>query len=244
MRIIPRLDIKNNFVIKGINLEGLRKVGEPNQLGIKYYNEEADEIIFMDAVASYYGRNNLFDIIKKCTKDIFIPITIGGGLRTLNDISLALNSGADKVALNSAAVKNPKFILDASKTFGSSTIIMSIETKKNKENMWEIFTGTGREPSGINLKNWIDQIQENGCGEILITSIDQEGTQNGFDLELLEYLKRLDIEVPVIFSGGCGNLEDIKKIKKSLEDDAIALASVLHYEKLKITDIKKEIYSE
>ena len=121
---------------------------------------------------------------------------------------------------------------------------MSIETKKNKENMWEIFTGTGREPSGINLKNWIDQIQENGCGEILITSIDQEGTQNGFDLELLEYLKRLDIEVPVIFSGGCGNLEDIKKIKKSLEDDAIALASVLHYEKLKITDIKKEIYSE
>ena len=172
-------------------------------------------------------------------QDIFVPITIGGGLRSLNDISQALNSGADKVALNSAAVKNPRFISEASKTFGSSTIILSIETKKNKDNEWEIFTGTGREPSGILLKNWINQIQEYGCGEIFITSIDQEGTQTGFDLNLLDYLDTLNIKVPIIFSGGCGNLEDIKKIKFKLKDDAIAVASVLHYKNLKLEISKK-----
>ena len=171
MRIIPRLDIKNNFVIKGINLEGIRKVGDPNEMGMKYYQDKADELIFMDAVASYYGRNNLFNIIKECTKDIFIPITVGGGLRSLDDITRALNSGADKVALNSAAVLNPKLISEASKTFGSSTIVISIETKKNKNNDWEIFTATGREPSGILLKDWIKIIQDKGCGEILITSM-------------------------------------------------------------------------
>jgi cyclase len=239
MRIISRLDIKNNFVIKGINLEGFRKIGNPNEMGVNYYKEGVDEIILMDAVASYFGRNNLFEIVKKCTKNIFVPITVGGGIRSLEDISKALNSGADKVALNSAAVKNPKLILDASKKFGSSTIVISIETKKNQKNEWEVFTNTGREPSGIHLNNWIKQIQELGCGEILITSIDTEGTQKGFDLTLLNNLDKTNINVPLIFSGGCGSIEDVTAVKEQLKDDAIAIASAFHYKKLTIKDVKK-----
>jgi len=149
MRIIPRIEIKNNFVIKGINLEGLRKIGDPNILGKKYYLDGADELLFMDVVASLYGRNNIFEIIKKITKDIFIPITVGGGIRNIEDIQKALNSGADKVFINSAAVKNPNFIKEAVSVFGSSTIVVSIETRKNKKNFWEIFIHNGREETGI-----------------------------------------------------------------------------------------------
>ncbi len=242
MRIIPRIDIKNNFVIKGINLEGVRKIGIPNDIGIKYYKDKADELILMDSVASLYGRNNLFDIIKQCTKEIFIPITVGGGLRSIEDISMALSSGADKVALNSAAVKNPEFIKLASKTFGSSTIVISIETKKNSNNEWEVYTSTGRDPSGIILSEWVKKVQQSGCGEIFITSIDQEGTKKGFDLDLLDYLKSLKIGVPIIFCGGCGNLNHVIEIEKYLEQqDAIAIASALHYDLFKITEIKQNL---
>ena len=190
MRIIPRIEIKNNFVIKGINLEGLRKIGDPNILGKKYYLDGADELLFMDVVASLYGRNNIFEIIKKITKDIFIPITVGGGIRNIEDIQKALNSGADKVFINSAAVKNPNFIKEAVSVFGSSTIVVSIETRKNKKNFWEIFIHNGREETGIELKNWLKKIQQLKCGEILITSIDNEGTRKGFDLDLLNLLKK------------------------------------------------------
>lgn len=241
MRIIPRIDIKNNFVIKGINLEGVRKIGNPNEIGVKYYNEKADELIFMDAVASLYGRNNLFDIIKKCTKKIFIPITVGGGLRSIEDISKALSSGADKVALNSAVVKNPELIKTASQTFGSSTIVISIETKKNQNNQWEIFTSTGRDPTGIILDDWIETIQKFGCGEILITSIDCEGTKKGFDIDLINLLKKIEIKVPIIISGGCGNLKHIKEVKDELSNDAVALGSVLHYNLLNLKQIKDEL---
>lgn len=241
MRIIPRIDIKNNFVIKGINLEGVRKIGNPNEIGVKYYNEKADELIFMDAVASLYGRNNLFDVIKKCTKKIFIPITVGGGLRSIEDISKALSSGADKVALNSAVVKNPELIKTASQTFGSSTIVISIETKKNQNNQWEIFTSTGRDPTGIILDDWIETIQKFGCGEILITSIDCEGTKKGFDIDLINLLKKIEIKVPIIISGGCGNLKHIKEVKDELCNDAIALGSVLHYNLLNLKQIKDEL---
>ena len=241
MRIIPRIDIKNNFVIKGINLEGVRKIGNPNEIGVKYYNEKADELSFMDAVASLYGRNNLFDIIKKCTKKIFIPITVGGGLRSIEDISKALSSGADKVALNSAVVKNPELIKTASQTFGSSTIVISIETKKNQNNQWEIFTSTGRDPTGIILDDWIETIQKFGCGEILITSIDCEGTKKGFDIDLINLLKKIEIKVPLIISGGCGNLKHIKEVKDELSNDAVALGSVLHYNLLNLKQIKDEL---
>tara|TARA_B100000401_G_scaffold412093_1_gene331343 strand:+ start:370 stop:1101 length:732 start_codon:yes stop_codon:yes gene_type:complete len=241
MRIIPRIEIKNNFVIKGINLEGLRKIGDPNILGKKYYLDGADELLFMDVVASLYGRNNIFEIIKKITKDIFIPITVGGGIRNIEDIQKALNSGADKVFINSAAVKNPNFIKEAVSVFGSSTIVVSIETRKNRKNFWEIFIHNGREETGIELKNWLKKIQQLQCGEILITSIDNEGTRKGFDLDLLNLLKKEKISTPLIFCGGCGNLEHIKKIKKILKDDAIAISSILHYNLSTIKEIKKSI---
>ncbi|WP_415323328.1 imidazole glycerol phosphate synthase subunit HisF [Candidatus Pelagibacter sp. Uisw_127] len=241
MRIIARIDIKNEYAIKSINLEGNRKVGDPNSLGVKYYKDKADEIIFMDSVASLYGNNNLFELIKKISKNIFVPITIGGGLRTISDMTQALNCGADKVAINSAAIKNPKLIKDAVKIFGSSTVVVSIETKKNAQGDWEIFYKNGREPSKILLYDWIKITQEFDCGELLITSINNEGTKKGFDLELLYEVEKMNLRTPIIFSGGCGKLEHIENIKSRLKHDAIAIASVLHYDLLKIKDIKKNL---
>ena len=241
MRVIPRIEIKNNFVIKGINLEGLRKIGDPNILGKKYYKEGADELLFMDVVASLYGRNNIFEIIKKITKNIFIPITVGGGIRKIEDIQLALNSGADKVFINSAAVNNPNFLKEAVSVFGSSTIVVSIETRKNQKNFWEVYIHNGREETGINLKDWLKKIQLLNCGEILITSIDQEGTKKGFDLELLNFIKKEKIKTPLIFCGGCGSVEDIKKVKDDLKFEAIAISSILHYNLSTIKKIKKTI---
>lgn len=241
MRIIPRIEIKNNFVIKGINFEGLRKIGDPNIIGKKYYLDGADELLFMDVVASLYGRNNIFEIIKKITKNIFIPITIGGGIRSVEDIQQALNSGADKVAINSAAVKDPKFIKQAVSFFGSSTIVVSIETRKNRKNTWEVYTHNGRDETGINLKDWLKKIQQFKCGEILVTSIDNEGTKKGFDIDLLSFLEKEKIQTPLIFCGGCGSIEHIKKIKKILKKDAIAISSILHYNLSTIKEIKKAI---
>ena len=239
MRIISRLDIKNEFVIKGINFEGLRKIGDPSELSEKYYKDKADELILYDAVASLYGRNNLFHIIKEITKEIFIPVCLGGGIRNLEDISLALESGADKVAINTAFVKNPNFLKEATKNFGASNIIASIEAKKVNEIEWEVYIHNGRDKTGLMVNDWIKKIQEIGCGEILLTSVDTEGTQSGFDLDLLNYIQQIKISVPMIFSGGCGNLEHIKSIYKIFSDEAIAIASALHYNKLRITDIKK-----
>ena len=237
MRIIARIDIKNNFVIKGINLEGLRKVGDPYELITKYYEEGIDEIIIQDSVASLYGRNNLFDLIKDITKEIFIPITLGGGIRSLLDIEKALNSGADKVAINSKALENSNFIKEASNKFGSSTIVASIEAKKISDNLWEPYKFCGRERTNINLVEWITTIQENGCGEILLTSIDHEGTKQGFDLEMINTFYDI-IKKPLIISGGCGSLNHFSEIYKNYQDEAIAIASVLHYKMLKIDDFK------
>ena len=235
MRIIARLDVKNNFVIKGINFEGLRKIGDPLKLAKKYYEEKIDEIMFIDAVASLYDRNNLFNIIDQSTKEIFCPITLGGGIRSLEDIDKALKSGADKVAINSHAIENPQFIKQAVENFGSSTILANIEAKKI-DNDWEIYKYYGREKTGIKLLEWLDTVQEMDCGEIILTSIDKEGLQTGMDFELLDYINN-KINRPLIFSGGFNNLDELKKIKKH-PFISISIASVLHYQTLKIQDIK------
>ena len=184
MRIISRLDIKNEYVIKGINFEGLRKVGNPIEMAKKYYHQKIDEIIFIDAVASLYGRNQLFEIINNSTKEIFCPITVGGGIRSLSDIDKCLESGADKVAINSYATENPKFIKDAVNTFGSSTILINIEAKKSSEKKWEVYKFYGREKTGLDLNYWIEKVQEYDCGEIILTSVDKEGLQEGMDFEM------------------------------------------------------------
>tara|TARA_B110001452_G_C15156061_1_gene402236 strand:+ start:330 stop:1049 length:720 start_codon:yes stop_codon:yes gene_type:complete len=235
MRIIARLDIKNEFVIKGINLEGLRKIGDPIDIAQNYYNQGIDEIILIDSVASLYERNNLFNIIEKITESIFIPITLGGGIRSIKDIDQALKVGADKVAINSYATENPEFIREAVNIFGSSTIMSYIEAKNVSDGNWEIYKNYGREKTGYNLVDWIKKVQDLGCGEILLTSIDHEGTQSGFDINLIESIYK-DINVPLIISGGCGSIEHIKEIKKKYPDSSVGLASILHYKK---TDSKK-----
>jgi cyclase len=240
MRIISRVDIKNNYVIKGINLEGLRKVGDPKSIIEKYYKEGIDEIILVDSVASLYGRNNLFKLIEKITEEVFVPITLGGGIKSLNDIEKALKSGADKIAINSGAFENYNFIKQASKEFGSSTIISYIEAKKVADKKWEAYKNCGRERTNYDLLNWIKKVQDDGCGEILLTSIDYEGTEKGFDLEMLDKVNKY-IFKPIIISGGCGSIKDIIKIKEDFNYTSVAIASLLHYDKIKISEIKKKI---
>ncbi len=236
IRLIARLDIKNEFVIKGIHLEGLRKIGDPLILGKKYYEAGIDEIIFMDAVASLYGRNNLFHIIKNASKEIFIPIIIGGGIRSIHDIELALNSGADKITLNTHAIKNPELIKEASRIYGSQCIVGSIEAKR-KGNSWEAFTENGREQTGIDAIEWAIKLQELGIGELCITSIDKEGTKKGFDVELVQKISE-KVNLPIIVSGGAGNVKHVTELCKQKGVSAVAIASILHYDINTVDQIK------
>jgi len=240
IRIIGRLDIKNEYVIKGIHLEGLRKIGNPNTLAKKYYDEGIDEIIFMDAVASLYGRNNLFHIIEKACREIFIPITIGGGIRSVEDIELALKSGADKITLNTAAIKNPSIIKEASRIYGSQCIVGSIEAKRN-ENSWEAYIDNGREKTGIDAIVWAGQLEDLGIGELCVTSIDKEGTKKGFDIELISAICN-KVNVPVIASGGAGNSNDIIELcKTNVHVNAVAIASMLHYNLESLKDVRQNL---
>lgn len=240
IRLIARLDIKNEFVIKSIHLEGLRKVGNPNQLAKKYYEEGIDEIIFMDAVAAYYDRNSLSEIIQKACKDVFIPITVGGGIRNIKDIQQALNSGADKVAINTQAINNPQFIQEASKIFGSQCIVSSIEAKKISDGKWEVYIENGREPTGLDVLEWARKVKELGAGEIMLTSIDREGTKKGFDLELNQMVSNA-VSIPIISSGGIKNSDDAILLLKNSCVDAIATASTLHYNLEEIQDFKQNL---
>ncbi len=235
-RIIARLDVKNDYVIKGIHLEGLRKVGDPNALAKKYYNNNIDEIIFMDSVAAYYDRNSLTKIIEKACDDVFVPITVGGGIRKIKDIHTALRAGADKIAINTAAVKDPNFLTKASKTFGSQSIVSSIDAKKN-DNYWEVYIDNGREPTGLDVLDWVKKVQDLGAGEIMLTSVDMEGTKKGFDIELNKLVSEI-CSIPIISSGGAGNTNDILRLFKETNVDAAAVASILHYNLCEIDTIK------
>ena len=237
MRIIPRLDVKNDNLIKTICLEGLRKIGNPNEFARKYADQGADELLFMDLVASLYGRNNLFDIINNISKDIFIPITVGGGVRCVSDATKLLENGADKVLLNSATFSNRELISNLANQIGSSSVVLSIEAKKINED-WYAFYNSGRENSKVTVKEWIKEGIAKGAGEICITSVDREGTEEGFDLELLKKIKLLNIKKPLIISGGISSKEDIQEIKKIIDCSAVSVASVLHYNKKKVNDLR------
>ena len=237
LRIISRLDIKAPYLIKGIQLEGVRKLGYPNDYALKYYNEGIDEIYYEDAVASLYNRNNIAEIVEQTSNNIFIPLTVGGGLRSVGDIQTMLNSGADKISINTEALKNPKIISESSKQFGSSTIVLSIQAKKIN-NSWEAYYDNGREHSNKNVIDWAQEGEQLGAGEILITSVDNEGTQKGFDIELINSVIK-KVKIPVIASGGMGKLEHISELVKDTDVDAIAIAHCLHYGKFSIKDIKK-----
>lgn len=239
-RIIARIDIKNEYVIKGIHLEGLRKIGDPNDLAAKYYEQGIDEIIFMDAVAAFYDRNSLGDIIKQATDNIFVPITVGGGIRSIEDIKKALDNGADKVAINTQAVREPDFITAAAKVFGSQCIVASIEAKKRTDNYWEAFVENGREPTGLNVIEWAKRLEELGAGEIMVTSVDQDGTKKGFDISLSKRLMET-VNIPLIVSGGGGRITHITQLLEESNVDAIAVASILHYEIEGVNQIKFEL---
>lgn len=240
IRIIARIDVKNEYVIKGIHLEGLRKVGNPNEMAKKYYNAGIDEIVFMDAVAAYYDRNSLSHIIEEACKDVFVPITVGGGIRSLEDIRVALNSGADKVAINTKAVQDSSFIEKASKVFGSQCLVSSIDAKNISEKKWEVYIDNGREPTGIDVIEWSKKVEELGAGEIMLTSIDAEGTKKGFDLELNNAVANA-VTIPIISCGGAGNYKHIESLLKETSVDAVAMASVLHYNIIDISSLKKEL---
>lgn len=239
-RVIARLDVKNSSVIKGIHLEGLRKVGDPNELAKKYYLDGVDEIIFMDAVAAYYDRNSLSEIISEACKDVFIPITVGGGVRSIEDIQAALNNGADKVAINTKAVQAPGFISDASRVFGSQCIVASIVAKQIGEKKWEVYVENGREPTGRDVIDWARQVEQLGAGEIMLTSVDMEGTKKGFDESLVSSVVAA-VNIPVIASGGAGQISHVIDIFSVQQLDGIALASMLHYGIEEIDNIKREM---
>ena len=239
-RFIARLDIKNEYLIKSIQLEGLKKIGDPNEYAIKYYKAGVDEIIFMDVVASLYGRNNLFEVIKKTAKNIFIPVTVGGGVRSEKDVENLLHSGADKICINTAAIKNPKFINKLAKRFGSQCIVLSVDAKKNGENSWEAYTLNGREKTGLDVERWVKQAVDLGIGEVILTSVDCEGTGHGFDYDLISKISPI-CKVPLIISGGLGEIKHLKKLKEISKINAVAAAKVLHYNQLSVSKIKKTL---
>lgn len=240
IRLIGRLDIKNSNLIKAINLEGLRIVGKPNGYAKKYYQDGIDELIFMDSVATLYNRNSLSDIIKNVTKDIFVPITVGGGIRSLKDAKNILNCGADKVAINTAAVKNPDFINQLAKAIGSQSVVLSIEAKKRDKNFWEVYTNNGRDPSGLDVISWIKKATDLGAGEILLTSVDKEGTRKGYDIELMSAASGIT-DVPIIASGGLGELNHLTEVISQGKIDAVAVADAIHYKRISIKDLKNTI---
>ncbi len=241
-RIIARLDVKGNNVIKGVHLEGLKIVGDPEHLSKKYLDQNADEIFFQDSVASLYGRNNLSKIVQSVASNINIPLTVGGGLKKIEDIEEALISGADKVAINTQFIENKEFISQSATKFGSQAIVGSIEAKFMKnDHKFVALTDNGRNMSKYNVIDWIKILENGGAGEIIVTTVDFEGTQKGYDLRLLEKIDKV-IKVPLIISGGIGNLIHIKECANYNSVSGIALASTLHYDQLNINEIKQKVF--
>ena len=239
IRLIPRLDIKGPNLIKGIHLEGLRVVGDPQEHARRYYEQGADELIYMDIVASLYGRNSLKDIISRTARDVFIPLTVGGGVRSVDDVRELLRAGADKVAINTAAVKRPELITEVSQAFGSQCMVLSIEAKRRSGGGWEAFTDNGREHTQIDVLEWARRGVALGAGEILLTSVDQEGTRKGFDVELVRAVSDA-CSVPVIASGGMGAITHLEDVCMRGKANAVAVADVIHYKRLELPEMRRQ----
>ena len=237
VRLIARLDVKAPNLVKGIQLEGLRKLGDPNEFALKYYRAGIDEIYYEDVVASLYDRNSLLEIVENTTKDIFVPITVGGGLRSVSDVTAVLRSGADKVAINTAAIKDPGIVTAIAKRFGTQCMVLSIQAKRRATG-WEAYIDNGREHSGLDVVEWAAKGQALGAGEILLTSVDREGTATGFDLELVKAVTD-EVDLPVVASGGMGKLEDLAAVILESGADAVAMAHVFHYGICSISDARQ-----
>ena len=237
-RIIPCLDVRNGKVVKGINFVGIKEVGNPVELGEYYYKQGADEIVFLDITATHEGRGIMESVVQQVAERIFIPFTVGGGLKDIDDIKRILRAGADKVSLNSSAVKNKKLIKEGAYYFGKQCIVLAVDAKKKFDNSgWNVFINGGRIDTGIDVIKWIEEATKLGAGEILLTSMDSDGTKNGFDLELSRKVSEVT-NVPVIASGGGGSLKDFKNVFIEGKAHAALAASLFHYGELSIKEVK------
>lgn len=237
-RIIPCLDVKDGRVVKGTHFINLRDAGDPVELASFYDKEGADEIVFLDIAASLEGRETIIDLARRCAEEVFVPFTIGGGIRTLEEIRKLLEAGADKISLNTAAVTNPDFIKEASETFGAQCIVVAIDAKKIAPTKWEVYIKGGTTPTGLDAIEWARKVEDLGAGEILLTSIDRDGTQMGYDIELTRRVAEA-VSIPVIASGGAGNLQHIEEILREGKADAALIASMVHYRLYTIRQIKE-----
>ncbi len=243
LRLIARLDVKGPNLIKGVHLEGLRKVGDPQAFARRYYADGIDEIIYMDIVASLYGRNNLTEIVEHTAKNVFIPITVGGGIRSVDDARALLRAGADKVAVNTAATKRPRVISELAERFGSQCVVLSIEAKRQANGSWEAYTDNGRERTGLEVVDWARRGAQLGAGEILLTSVDQEGTRKGFDVALTRRVSEA-VTIPVIAGGGMGTVEHLIEVVSEGKADAVAMAHVLHFDVLPLSGIRRRAIAD
>jgi cyclase len=237
-RIIPCLDVDNGRVVKGVNFVGLRDAGDPVEVAKRYNQEGADEITFLDIGASHEGRDTIVDVVREVAKEVFIPLTVGGGIRKLDDIYTLLDAGCDKVSINSAAIKNPEFITEAAKRFGSQCIVVAIDAKRVTEGEWHIFTHGGRYDTGIDAIKWAQEAYERGAGELLVTSMDADGTKAGFDNKLNRKIGEV-APIPIIASGGAGTMQHIEEAFTIGHSDAALAASIFHFKEIDIMDLKR-----
>jgi cyclase len=241
-RIIPCLDVKNGRVVKGINFVNLRDAGDPVELARVYDREGADELVFLDITASHEGRKTMVEVARRVAEEVFIPFTIGGGIRSSQDIRELLSTGADKVSLNSAAVRNPELVQETSRRYGSQCIVVAIDAKWDGSR-WEVYINGGRIPTGLDAVEWARRVVGLGAGEILLTSMDRDGTQNGYDLPLTRAITQA-VNVPVIASGGAGKLEHLREVIQEANVDAVLAASIFHYGKYSIREAKEYLRSQ
>lgn len=239
-RIIPCLDIKDGKVVKGVNFVGLKDVGDPIEIAKRYDEQCADEVVFLDITATYEERDIIRDLIQRGASELSIPLTVGGGIRTLDDFRMILSSGADKVSVNSAAIKNPQLIKEASDEFGVQCVVVAVDAAQREDHSgYDVYIAGGRENTGLDLIQWVKQCEELGAGEILLTSMDRDGTRDGFDIEMLKAV--IDaVSIPVIASGGCGGKEDIVEVFEKTNCDGALAASLFHYGEATIDQVKDE----
>lgn len=238
-RIIPCLDIKNGRTVKGVNFEGLRDAGDPVELAKRYSEEGADELVFLDITATLEKRKTLKELVKKIAAEINIPFTVGGGIKTIDEIEELLKSGADKVSLNSSIVKDPDLINEASKNFGAQAIVAAVDAKKTGDS-WNVFIKGGTEDTGLDAIEWMQEVEQRGAGEILLTSMDRDGTKQGFDVELLKKVNQL-VRIPVIASGGAGKIQHCVDAVLQANADAVLAASIFHFKEVEIKNLKNEM---
>jgi len=237
-RIIPCLDVKDGRVVKGVQFLNLKDAGDPVEIAKKYSSDGADEITFLDITASHENRNTMIDVVRRTASEVFVPLTVGGGVRVLEDVRNLLLAGADKVAINTAAVNNPGFVKDAAEKFGSQCIVVAIDARSDGKGGWKVYTHGGREPTGIDAVEWAGKMENLGAGEILLTSMDKDGTKDGYDLLLTKAVSRKG-KIPVIASGGAGNMEHLFEGIKKGEADAVLVASIFHYGEYTIEETKE-----